>query len=204
MMTDKQKETEEQIFEAAQRIFQRSGYAGARMQEIADEAGINKSMLHYYYRSKDKLFQAVFQEGLKSLFPLILKVLNADMALRPKVEKLVETYYDLLLANPHLPQFVIHEMNQHPERFREFVQSQGVRVPEKFIHQIQAEVASGSMKEINAVEFIINIVSLCLFPFVAHNMVEVIFDMDDSAFRAFIKRRKKTLPGFILNAVKFN
>ncbi|MGM0545921.1 MAG: TetR/AcrR family transcriptional regulator [Bacteroidota bacterium] len=195
-------ETEEQILEAAKRIFQERGFAGARMQEIADEAGINKSMLHYYFRSKDKLFQKVFQESIRQFFPEILKVLNSDLALVPKIQKLVETYYEMFKKHPHLPRFVIHEMNQHPERFREFIEKMNFEIPKQFLKQIQAEIEAGTMKHIDPREFIINTIGLCVFPLIARPMVETVFDMNDEQYQQFLEQRKKELPKFILNAVK--
>lgn len=195
-------QTEEQILQAATRVFQEQGFSGARMQEIADEAGINKSMLHYYFRSKDKLFQRVFQESLREFFPVIFKVLNADLGLVPKIEKLVDTYYDMFEQHPHLPRFVIHEMNQHPRRFQEFIRSVGIEVPERFIKQIQAEINAGTMKRIDPREFIINTVGLCVFPLIARPMVETVFQMDEEQYLQFLRKRKKELPKFILNAVK--
>jgi AcrR family transcriptional regulator len=195
-------QTEEQILEAAKQIFYERGFAGARMQEIADEAGINKSMLHYYFRSKDKLFQNVFQESIRQFFPEILKVLNADLALIPKIEKLVETYYEMFKKHPHLPRFVIHEMNQHPDRFREFVKNTGFEIPDPFVKQVRSEIESGSFRKIDPREFIINTIGLCVFPLIARPMIETVFEMNDEQYRQFLEQRKKELPKFILNAVK--
>lgn len=197
-----EKETEEQILEAAKTIFQERGFAGARMQEIADRAEINKSMLHYYFRSKDKLFQKVFQESLLQFFPEILKVLNADLGLIPKIEKLVETYYNMFQRHPHLPRFIIHEMNQHPARFKEFINSVGVEIPAKFVKQIKAEVEAGQMRAIDPQEFIINTIGLCVFPVIARPMIETVFEMNDEQYQQFLEKRKKELPKFILNAVR--
>jgi len=195
-------ETEQQILEAAKQIFQERGFAGARMQEIADEADINKSMLHYYFRSKDKLFQKVFQDSIRQFFPEILKVLHADLALTPKIEKLVETYYEMFRKHPHLPRFVIHEMNQHPDRFKEFVKNMGFEIPETFVKQIRQEIESDSMLNIDPREFIINTIGLCVFPLIARPMIETVFKMNDEQYQQFLEQRKKELPKFILNAVK--
>jgi AcrR family transcriptional regulator len=197
-----EQKTEEQILEAAKVVFQERGFAGARMQEIADQADINKSMLHYYFRSKDKLFQKVFQESLLQFFPKILKVLSGDLALVPKIQKLVETYYDMFQQHPHLPSFIIHEMNQHPRRFKEFINDVGVEIPAKFVKQIQAEIESGQMRTIEPQEFIINTIGLCVFPVIARPMIEIVFQMDEEKYQQFLENRKKELPKFILNAVR--
>lgn len=195
-------QTEGKILEAAKKIFQKQGFAGARMQEIADKAGINKSMVHYYFRSKDKLFQQVFQSSVREFFPVIFEVLNADLGLVRKVEKLVETYYNLFKEHPHLPRFIIHEMNQHPQRFKQFMNNIDLKIPVYFIKQIQAEVNAGTMKEINPRDFIINTIGLCVFPLIARPMIETVFEMNDEQYRQYLDQRKNDLPKFILNAVK--
>ena len=130
-MTEQQKATEEQIFEAASRVFQSDGYAGARMQQIADEANINKSMLHYYYRSKDKLFRAVFQKQLTRFFPTIFEVLGSELTLDKKVPRLIDAYYNFLQDNPTVVQFIIQEMNNHPEEFKRFMKEKNIHPPKK-------------------------------------------------------------------------
>lgn len=194
--------TEQQIFEAAKSVFQREGYAGARMQAIADEAEINKSMLHYYYRSKDQLFQAVFQDSVRQFFPIIREVLEADLGIVPKVERLVETYHRIFRENPHLPRFVIHEMNQHPERFRTFMEGRVAGVPDPFIRQVEAEAREGGLDSVRPREFLVNIISLCVFPFVARNMIEIVFGMEGEEFDRFVEQRRKHLSTSILNTLK--
>lgn len=195
-------DTEEQILKAAKEVFHDEGFSGARMQKIADEAGINKSMLHYYFRSKDKLFQKVFQDSLRQFLPEILKVLNSERDLASKVEKLVATYYDMFREQPHLPRFVIHEMNQHPRRFREFINTAGLEIPHRFIKQIKGEIRAGKIKNIDPRDFIINTIGLCVFPLIARPMVETVFKMDEEQYFAFLEKRKEELPRFILDAVK--
>lgn len=198
----KEPETEEKIFEAALQVFQRSGYAGARMQAIADEAEINKSMLHYYFRSKDQLFHRVFQKSVKQFFPVIYSVLNSESNFEPKIRQLVQTYYKMFEEHPYLPSFIIHEMNQHPDRFSDFIKKSGVQVPGRFIKQIKAEISAGNIKPVKPQDFIINTIGLCVFPVIARPMVQTVFGMDDEAYRHFLQNRKKDLPEFILNAVQ--
>lgn len=195
-------QSEKKILEAAKKVFQEQGFSGARMQEIADRADINKSMLHYYFRSKDKLFQKVFQASMRQFFPKVFKILNSDLALVPKIERLVEAYYTMFQQHPHLPRFIIHEMNQHPDRFKQFINHVGIEIPEKFVKQIQDEVDTGSIKEIEPREFIINTIGLCVFPVIARPMVETVFKMDEEEYQQFLQKRKKELPKFILNAVR--
>lgn len=202
-MSEEQLETEQKIFEAACRVFQRKGYAGARMQEIADEADINKSMLHYYYRSKDKLFQKVFQKEITRFFPIIFGVMDSDDPLKEKIEQLIEAYYSFLQDNPHMVQFVIMEMNQNPERFKNFMKEKGFRPPKSFLKQIQSEVDEGNISSVEPRQLVISILGLILFPFIARTMVQTVFGMDEEAYLKFLRERKKFLLEFILNAIKY-
>lgn len=199
---NREKETEEKIFDAAKKVFQQSGYAGARMQDIADEADINKSMLHYYYRSKDKLFQAVLQDRMRQFFPKIRQALSSDKPLEQKIEDLVDTYYRIFRENPYLPSFVILEMNQHPERFRKMVRSNMIEIPQSFVEQIRREAMKGTIRQVDPRDFLINAIALSVFPFIARPMIQHIFSMDGKQYRSFLEKRKKELPAFIFNTVK--
>ena len=92
MTKTKDTTTEATILNAAKSIFQRKGMDGARMQEIANEAGINKALLHYYYRSKQLLFEAVFKNAFKLLAPQLKKVLNSDDSLNDKIKNFTKNY----------------------------------------------------------------------------------------------------------------
>lgn len=202
-MANKQQDTEEQIFEAASRVFQRKGYAGARMQEIADEADINKSMLHYYYRSKDKLFQQVYQREVSRFFPVIFEVLGSGEPFDDKISRLIDTYYGFLDENPRIAQFVIYEMNQNPDRFRKFMEEKDIHPPQDFAKQIEAEIQQGRMDAVDPRQLLVSIVGLILFPFIGRTMIKSLFEYDEKQFLEFLKERKPFLVDFILNAINY-
>lgn len=202
-MTNKDLDTEEQIFEAASRVFQRKGYAGARMQEIADEADINKSMLHYYFRSKEKLFKKVYQRELSRFFPVVFGVMDSDDPLDQKIEQLIDAYYSFLNDNPRIPQFLIAEMNQNPQQFRDFIRNAGIRLPETFFRQINKAKEEGRIDDVAPEQLMVSIVGLTLFPFIGTTMIKGIFDFDDQQFLQFLQDRKAFLVDFILNAIKY-
>lgn len=197
-----EKETEEKIFSAAQTVFQKRGFDGARMQEIADVAEINKSMLHYYYRSKDKLFQQVFQAGVKKIMPKIFGILKAEIPLEDKVHQIVNFYHEMFRENQHLPSFVVYEMNQHPERFKEFMGAMNIQLPTVFTDQVTEEVEEGRMLKITPEQFLLNIVSLCMMPMLAKTMVQTIFSLEEDSYFKFLEERRTLIPGIIMNGVK--
>ena len=197
-----EKQPEEQIFLAPQPVFQEEGFAGARMQEIADEADINKSMLHYYYRSKEKLFLEVFRSSVKKIFPQLIAILSSDDELEAKVKEVVGFYYKTFKKNPYLPSFVIHEMNQHPKRFKEFIGSLDIEIPKTFTTQLKEEVEVGRIMPMKPIHFLINIVSLCLMPVIARTMVQTLFSLNDEEFESFLEERKELVPKIIFSGVQ--
>ncbi len=191
--------TEVKIKEAAKRVFIRNGMAGARMQEIADVAGINKAMLHYYYRSKEKLFQTIFKEILDSFVPNILEILGSDLSLSEKVKQFVNHYIDAIVANPFLPLFIFNEMRNQPHHLVGFDRSGALK---KLDYQLKKEANQGNILLISAPHFMVNLISMTLFPFLAQPMIMGIFGMDQVSFNKFIKQRKKLIPHFIMRAIK--
>src|SRR5882672_2537402 len=109
-------QTEQRILDAAHAVFVRSGTAGARTQEIAREAGVNSALLHYYFRSKARLAEAVFARAASQLFPAVLRILASDAGLEEKVEQVVDVELTELLRAPYLPAYILSEIAHHPER----------------------------------------------------------------------------------------
>src|SRR3954463_13255745 len=99
--------TEQQILDGAHAVFLRHGTSGARMQDIAAEAGVNQALLHYYFRSKERLSEAVFEQVASRIFPALLQVLGSDLSLGEKVDRLVAVYLENLSRNPFLPAYLL-------------------------------------------------------------------------------------------------
>jgi TetR/AcrR family transcriptional regulator len=196
-------DTEEKILAAAKEIFIQKGYAAARMQEIADKAGINKGLLHYYFKNKNKLFSAIFMEAFHQFAPRINKIFESDLPLFEKIESFVDEYMDVLLQNPNIPLFVIHEMNQKPEEFISNIMSSKDRPnPMKLIVQIQSEVQKGRIREINPLQLVMNMISMCVFPLVASPLFKNLLQMDQSTYSQFMQLRKKEVSSFIIESIK--
>jgi AcrR family transcriptional regulator len=195
--------TEEKILTAAKEVFIQKGYAAARMQEIADKAEINKGLLHYYFKNKDKLFSAVFMEAFHKFAPRLNQIFEADMPLFEKIESFVEEYMDILLANPNIPLFVIHEMHQKPNDFIENIMKNKDRPnPMKLIVQIQSEVQKGNIREINPLQLVINMMSMCIFPFAASPLFQHMLQMDQHTYLQFMQLRKKEVSSFIIDSIR--
>ncbi|QRM91046.1 TetR family transcriptional regulator [Lacinutrix sp. WUR7] len=198
----KDENTEEQILDAAKHIFQSKGMDGARMQEIADKAGINKAMLHYYYRSKQLLFEAVFKNAFSLLAPQLNAILNDDSSIEEKVKNFTSDYITFIVKHPYLPNFIIQELNRNPEFLLKMKDTNGFPNIEKFKKQVDSEVEQGIIKPISAEQLFLNIMALNIFPFVAKPLILAFINADDEAYNQLMEARKTEVADFIINAIK--
>ena len=198
-----EKSAEEKILAAAKKVFTTKGMAGARMQDIADEAGINKALLHYYFRSKEKLFEVIFFEAAQKLFPKINLIFESDMPLFEKIENFAEQYITMMSENPYLPLFVLNEVSKEPEIFiKKIWGKQNMPHPEKFLVQIEKEVKNRTIKKISPLHLLINLISLSVFPFVAKPMIQFTLGLDEMQFKNVMEQRKKEVAKFIIDSIK--
>ena len=193
----------ENILAAARKVFMTKGMAGARMQDIADEAGINKALLHYYFKDKDKLFEMIFLEEAKKFFPKINNIFNSDEPLFDKFEHFAEEYIDEMQKNPYLPWFVMNEINRDPDQFMYKIWGKdNLPNPSKFLAQIEKEVKKGTIKRISPMHLLMNLLGMTIFPFVAKPMIVRNMQLDELQFRAAMEQRKKEIPKFIIDSIK--
>ena len=198
----KTENTETEILIAAKEIFQQKGMAGARMQEIADKAKINKALLHYYYRSKQLLFEAVFKSAFSLLAPQLNKVLNDDSDLFEKILKFTENYVSFVIKHPYLPNFVIQELNKNPEFVQKLRSEKNFPSIEKFKLQVSDAINQGIIKPIEAEQLFINIISLNIFPFIGEPLLMALVNVDKESYNKILENRKTEVAEFIINSIK--
>jgi AcrR family transcriptional regulator len=195
--------TEQQIIEAARKIFMHKGLSGARMQDIADEAGINKAMLHYYYRSKDKLFEIVFGEAIEQLLVRVNSVLAEPLPVEEKIARAVDHYISNMSENPYLPLFVLNELQQNPDRIvQRFVHAPLFPNVQLLIREIAAAMEAGTFKKLNPAQLMISIISMCIFPFAAKPLLQAAFSVNDVQFGMMMEERKKFVKDFVMQALR--
>ena len=111
-----QRDTEDLILEAAEKEFLEKGYLGAKTTSIAEAAGVTHAMFHYYFRTKDKLFDKIVSDKLEKLSEIMLGVIgNPELPLKERIVQGVERHFDFIRANPQLPRFVFNEIHLRPD-----------------------------------------------------------------------------------------
>ena len=179
-------DTEQKIYSAATLIFERDGYAGARMQSIADEAGINKALLHYYFRSKEKLFSLVFLEKFNTFISALANLAtNEDLEFYDKIDVIINAYMEMFMLNPDLPAMLINTINHHPE-FLQHMNSDAGRI---LGNVFQKEIEKGTIIKTNPLQIITSLIGLCIMPFLAKPIIKEVFNTSEEDYSVFIKQR---------------
>ncbi len=171
-MTEADKQTEERIFDAATDVFIEKGMDGARMQDIADRAGINKSLLHYYYRTKDHLFNAVFEMIAGQMFKKFGPVLDENLSLETKIRFFLREHITFMQKNPKLPSFILNEIHRNPERIRKLIQSIDInKLWNTLEAQHREELKRYNISKENLPQFMTTIAGMSVFPFAAKPII---------------------------------
>jgi len=200
-MTNKEKQTEEKIAEAAREVFIEKGMHGARMQEIADKAGINKSLLHYYFRSKEKLFDYIFSKIIGRIGNMFTEVMTEGVTIENKLKMFVSTYIDTLLKNPFLPNFIFNEITRNPEGILKRFKSANINPKELFI-PLEKQLRAEGYK-VDTRDFVLNLISMVVFPIAAKPIANsLLFDGDSKAYKNYIITRKESIVTFVMGALE--
>lgn len=204
MNTELSSETEYRILDAAVKVFVRKGRQGSSMQDIADEAGINRTLLNYYFRSKDKLFDLIFQKVLEDFIPEMAGMMTSDDSLETKIHKFIENYTHFLLKSPNVPVFIIHELSDNPERLINLFKTSGIN-PEIFLNQARAEMDAGKIRKMKPKQLLINLLSLVIFPYLARPLIEgMFFEGNQEEYRIFLEERSRELAEYFIQSIKIN
>jgi AcrR family transcriptional regulator len=201
-MTENDKQTEEKIFDAATEVFIDKGMDGTRMQDIAVHAGINKALLHYYFRTKDHLFNAVFEMIAGKILKKFAPVFDEHLSLEEKIRFFYKEHIAFLQANPKLPGFILNEINRNPKRIKKLLKNVHFEsLWEKLYEQHKSELSKYNITEETIPQVIISIVALSVFPFAARGIIEGILEKVDIDFNIFMDERKDFAAKFVINAI---
>jgi AcrR family transcriptional regulator len=199
--SNKEADTERRIMEAAAKVFMQKGRLGASMQDIADEAGINRTLLHYYFRNKEKLFDTIFDRLFSKLFPALVQAFSSDRPFLEKIEIFTESYAGLLRENPFLPVFVFQEISLNPDRLVEKIKNLGIQ-PEKTLRALQSEMAELGMEDMDPRHLFAHMMGMVIFPYVGRPLFQVLaFQNDHEAYEQFLEDRKKQILRFMKMAL---
>lgn len=201
---ENEKQTEERIFDAATEVFEEKGFAATRMQEIADRAGINKSLLHYYFRSKELLFEAVFDKLLDKMFSKVLGVFSSDKTFEEKIRLYYAEHISFFQKNPRLPIFIMSEIALNPERLKErFNSLDFIKVRDTVMKTHAREMKAYHIRKEDWPQFVVTLISLTVFPYATQEIIKMLLSKSEAkmSFTTFMNERKDYAADFVLNAL---
>jgi AcrR family transcriptional regulator len=186
--------TEQKIKKAALKLFTQKGFAATRTRDISDEAGINLALLNYYFRSKEKLFELVMAEILQKFFSGIVEIFNDEgTSLDEKMNIFVSRYTALLKERPELPVFIFHELRMHPQKLASRVGLSNV-FKSFFFKQLSIEMDRKKIAHIHPLHYVLNMLGMCVFPFIAAPLLKQVAGLDAKTFEAIVDERKVLVP----------
>ncbi len=201
-MVENDRQTEEKIFEAATDVFVDKGMDGARMQDIASHAGINKALLHYYFRTKDQLFNAVFEMIAKKILKKFAPVFDENLTLEAKIRFFFKEHITFLQENPKLPGFILNEINRNPNRIKKLLKNIDFeKLWQELYKQHKNELENYNITEASMPQLMISIAAISVFPFAARGIIEGILDKLGIDFNKYIEERKEYAAEFVIKAI---
>jgi len=201
-MTENDRQTEEKIFEAATDVFVEKGMDGARMQDIATHAGINKALLHYYFRTKEQLFNKVFEKIAARMFAKFAPVFDDNLSLEDKIRFFFKAHISFMHDNPRLPGFILNEINRNPARIKKLLSTVEFKKLWKMLYdQHKNELDKYNITEENLPQIMTTIASMSVFPFAARGILEGIFQNMGVDFEKYIEDRKEFAADFVIKAI---
>lgn len=195
---------ENKIIDAARSVFIEKGYAETSMSEIAARVGINRPALHYYFRTKEKMFQAVFGSIVSSVVPKVFDALtHKEKSISQRVEGIIDAYYALFLENPLLPMFILRELNRDSDLLINTIQQFNVMdTVHNALASVQEEMNEGKLRKVSLQFTFYNFYSLLIFPFLTKDISTKVFRNDDKAFRAMLVEWKQNIIAQMLNLLE--
>jgi len=198
---DEKRDTEEVIKQAAKKVFLLNGLKGARMQAIADEAGINRAMLHYYFRTKEKLFAVIFTDAMREMNERMGAIAVADLTIFEKIEHFIYGYSEKAAKNPEFDLFVMNEFRQNPKFFENLMKTSSTgNSIRTFISELER---ASHNKEIigDPYQIFISMVGACMLPFAGMTMLRTMIGKTESDYQKLLDERKNFLTDFLIKGI---
>ena len=196
---------EHRILDAAREVFIRKGYDSATMGDIALLASMSRTSVNYYFRNKERLFEAIFEEIITMILPQLVDIAGSDEPFLDKIDRIITRYIDLLLQKPNLPVFLAREIHRDPHHVLDIVLSrlQPYDVPGKLMRQMEKEMEQGNLKRIPAADITTTMIGSIAFPMIAKELLTCLFfDDDPDKFIEYYKGRRELTMGILRNLLK--
>lgn len=201
--TAKKESSRDRILDAAHRVFIRRGTVGARTQEIADEAGVPKGLLHYHFGTKQALADAVLHRTVGAFLPPVFALLaDGSRPLAERLRDLVARYVAFHAAHPYIAPYVVGELHADPARVLRLLPTHAPDALRALDRELSAAVRRGEVRAVPARHLVFHLMGMIMFPFLARPVVAHLLGLDDAGVGAFLRERADAIPEFVLAGLR--
>ena len=187
-------DTESRILQAAEEEFLLKGLEGARTTAIAERAGVTHAMLHYYFRTKERMFRAVLAPIFETFMPKVQTILAGDIPFIERLEKILDEYLIIFSENPFLPRFVLSEIQRNPDNLILMIHRFGIeRMLQQLSEILDKEMDTGKIKRIPHIIILCTFYSQLTFPFLTRNMLMKVFSDNTARYKVFLEEWKQNI-----------
>lgn len=195
----KDQATEDLIKEKAKVLFFQKGFLDATTQEIADEAKVNRALIHYYFRSREQLMDVILEEVVNRKRKRVHAIFTSDLTFREKIAVYIDTIVDQGLTYPYLENFIISEVARSPKRVDMLCSPVKTKTVDLIREDLAAEIKKGRLGPMAPEHFMVNLSAMCNYPLLAKSILKAIHGMTDQSYRKFLQDRKKIIYRAIFN-----
>lgn len=194
------------ILEAAEKLFLEKGFASTSTTEIAREVGCNQALVHYYYRTKENLFNLIFEKKFRQFFQYIFNIENLDqMSFQDKLKQIIESHFDMVRQNPRVPLLIVNEFSRNPEMvaiLKEKLKDVVAKLFEGLNTDLEAEITAGRIRQITLIDLIFSTISLNISLFLLLPVASEIMSMDEKQREFVINHRREENVKLIMNSLR--
>lgn len=198
-MVSEQTQTEKLIKDTAKRVFFQKGHIQATTQEIADEAGVNRALIHYYFRNREHLLSEVFQDAIVESRTKTQEIFASNDSFKNKISKYLDVFIYRNVNYPYIQNFIINEITKSPEKTKDFLRQKREGILKAILPQLNEEIQKGNIEPIKMEHFMVNLMSMCSYPLIAKPLIQNIFGFDENAYKHFLKERKRAIYKVLFN-----
>lgn len=201
--TEDSLEVKDKILKEAQILFIKNGFKGTSVRDIAKAAGTNVAMVNYYFQSKYNLFEIIFENALDIFTKRIFETVTSDLPFFELIETWIHTYYEILFEYPQIAAFILNEVSLNPEGLTQRIKKRNpYNSFSKIEQRIEEEIEKGTIRKTPAADFLLNILSLCMFPFMFGNLAMTLMEVPQGTYNMLIANHEKYVIEFTINALK--
>ena len=201
-MNRNSQKTREKILKTATKLFLQKGVDQVGVREIAAKAGINLSLMNYYFQTKENLFETIFDSLVMDKAIKLRSILESDLPIEKKIRDYTNTYIDMLIGNPLLVSFVVSSLHRSPEQLKSMNAVVALYNSEVFCKHLISEAEAGRIRRVDPEQLYISMISLILFPFAIKELICDRYQFSKEEFQAFIEERKSIIPEMLIGLLK--